>query len=146
MQLYQACVVSKLMYGLQSIWLNKVYRCKLDGFHCRCLRKIAGIAHSYISRITNKEVLQTTGSAPLQNMLLRQQLQYYGGLLRNTRHPRHHLLHERVLDRRRGRPVLSWVKELNKHAAQFSDNVYSDCLNRNQWRKLVNEYCSKSNG
>ena len=147
-ELYQSCVLSKLLYGLQSIWLTKAQRCKLDGFHCRCLRRIFRIPSSYESRIPNCEVLNTANSIPLQHKLLKLQLQYYGNIMRNQRHPGRNLVFrpgtaevQVCADRRRGRPTLSWASELNKHAAQFSSDIFHDCLSRNQWRNSVNEYC-----
>ena len=40
LEIYQACVVTNLMFGLQSVWLNEAELKRLDGFHCRCLRKM----------------------------------------------------------------------------------------------------------
>ena len=56
-RIYMSCIVSKLLYGLQSAWLTKVQRAKLDGFHARCVREIAGIKHAYWSRASNFDVL-----------------------------------------------------------------------------------------
>jgi len=55
-QIYDACIVSKLLYGVQTIWLNKGDRRRLDAVHCMCLRRCCGIPHSYVSRISNAEV------------------------------------------------------------------------------------------
>ena len=55
-RVYLSCVVSKLLYGLQVLWLNQASRDKLDAFNARCLRKILGIAHSYYSRVSNQAV------------------------------------------------------------------------------------------
>lgn len=46
-QIFISCIVSKLLYGLQTSWLTKVQRSKLDGFQAKCVRKICGAAHSY---------------------------------------------------------------------------------------------------
>jgi len=55
-ELFNAIIVSKFMYGLSSLWLNASERRRLDGFQNRLLRRIAGIQHSMFSRISNKEV------------------------------------------------------------------------------------------
>ena len=44
-----------------------------DAFHHRCYRSIVGIAPSFISRITNKEVRSRTGVSMLSTLLLKQQ-------------------------------------------------------------------------
>ena len=73
-EIYQSCIVSKLLYGLQSLWLSKSQCKRLNGFYCACLRKISRIPHSFISHVTNAEVLQKTKMTPLANTLLQQQL------------------------------------------------------------------------
>ena len=40
LQIYQAVVVSRLLYGLSSAWLNAVETRRLNGFQARCLRCI----------------------------------------------------------------------------------------------------------
>ena len=57
-RIYQACIVSKLLYGLQVAWLTKTQRLRLDGFHARCVRKIVEGPHSFWSRISNADVLE----------------------------------------------------------------------------------------
>ena len=39
-QIIDACIISKLMYGLESVWLLKADRDKLDGFYANCLRPV----------------------------------------------------------------------------------------------------------
>ena len=68
-QIFAAIVVSILLYGLAAAWLNKADRRKLDGFQNRCLRVIWGIKPAYVSRVSNKTVLETTGQRPLTVLL-----------------------------------------------------------------------------
>ena len=56
--LYRSIVVPKLMYNLESLWLNEDGKCRLNAFHVKCLRHICRIAPSYfrecqIRRSTN---------------------------------------------------------------------------------------------
>ena len=72
--IYQQCVVSKLLYGLESAWLSKRERKMLDSFQIQCLRQMYKISHSMISRISNKYILAVRGTTSLSNLLLRRQL------------------------------------------------------------------------
>ena len=81
-QIFIACIVSKLLYGLQTSWLTKVRRTKLDGFQAKCVRKICGVQHSYWSRITNAEVLSYVDATKLSDLLLEQQLLVFGKIFR----------------------------------------------------------------
>ena len=77
-KIFDACVVAKLMYCMHIVWFNKAERSKLDAFQARCLRKLAGIPHPYISRISNQVVLNTCGSTPLSSTLTCRQLLLMG--------------------------------------------------------------------
>ena len=57
LHIYYACIVSKLLYGLHTTWLNVTERRRLDGFHTRCLRRILGISAAYYSRVSNTETV-----------------------------------------------------------------------------------------
>ena len=56
-EIFESCVVAKLLYGLESLLLLLADRGKLDAFQAQCLRTILEIPHSYYSRISNEEVL-----------------------------------------------------------------------------------------
>ena len=77
LQLYHVCVVSKLLYGLESLWLLQQDLHRLDAFHAQCLRRICNIGHSYLSRVSNAIVLQTAGETPLTKVFKDRQLSLY---------------------------------------------------------------------
>ena len=130
-EIYVTCVVSRLLYGLQTMVFGKAARQKLDGFHARCARKIAGIQPSYWSRISNTKVLEALGARTLTSMLLEQQLSFFGKLARRPMHcPVRQLVFEPDLsmkmvtfDRRRGRPKLEWSHELHKIADEMFESA-----------------------
>ena len=43
-KIYSALIISKLLYGLQTVWLTKVQKTKLDGFNAKCIRKSLGFS------------------------------------------------------------------------------------------------------
>ena len=55
--MYNAVIVSKLIYGLETMYLNDSLLKRLDAFHIRGLRHILGIQHSYWSRVKNEEII-----------------------------------------------------------------------------------------
>ena len=78
MEVFNACIVSKVMYCLESAWLNKSERQKLDAFQSDCLRRIAGIKPSYVSRVSNNAVREILGAQPRSHRLLEHQLLFLG--------------------------------------------------------------------
>ena len=77
-QIYVACIVQKLLYGLEGAWVNAAGKRKLDGFHARYLRRILKISPAYISRVSNSFVLQQLTAIPLSSVLLERQSLYFG--------------------------------------------------------------------
>ena len=75
---FQAFVLSKLRYGLGTCWLVKSQQRRLDGFHARCLRRIAGIQAAFISRVSNAKVFEAAGTTPFSEQLRAQQLLLLG--------------------------------------------------------------------
>ena len=136
---------------MQTSWLTKDQRTKLDGFHAKCVRKITGIAHSYWSRVTNLEVLSRVHGCSLSNLLLEQQLVAFGKIFRkpdddimrqiifqsNSSHLQIH-----TVRRRRGRPKMNWANEVEKHAQIISDGMMGvSMVDAVHWKEMVRNYC-----
>jgi len=82
LQLLDALIFSKLLYGLPAVWLNAAESRKLNGFQNRCLRVLWGIQPAYFSRVSNAKVLQVTGQHQLTKTLEKRQLLLYGKVAR----------------------------------------------------------------
>ena len=50
-------VISQLVYGLETMYLNEGIIKRLDAFHMRGIRHILGIEHAYWSRASNEEII-----------------------------------------------------------------------------------------
>ena len=85
-QVDTACIVQKLLYGLDGAVLSKAGMKKLDAFHVRCIRKILRISPAFISRVTNKFVLQKMCALPLSQVLHARQLPFFGIIFRLPDH------------------------------------------------------------
>ena len=68
-RIFEACVLSKLLYCLHTAWLNKAELRRLNAFQSKCFRKTLNIPHSYVSRISNKTVLEQGGRQEISNIL-----------------------------------------------------------------------------
>ena len=75
---FDAFIVSRLTYGLSTVWMVTCHRRRLDGFHARCLRRILGIPPAFVSRVSNQVVFQRAGVKPLSEQLLKRQLLVLG--------------------------------------------------------------------
>ena len=152
MEIFQALVVPKLLYGLAAAWLNTSEQRRINGFQNRCLRQIWGIKPAYTSRISNARVLATTGQAPLTRTLEKQQLLLFGRVARQSDG---HLMRDVTFCpgalrpatdryvRKVGRPRLDWATEVGKLALaaagglQQLDSAIGD---PSAWSGLVEVY------
>ena len=58
LEIFESCVISRLMYGLQTCWLNEAELSRLDAYYCKCLRRILKIPPSFESRVPNAEFMR----------------------------------------------------------------------------------------
>ena len=123
MLIFKACVCSKLAYGLFTATLHSKEKRRIDGFHARCLRQILGIAHSYVSRISNETMLKIAGETPLSDQILNQQRNYMMKLVdRDANDPTRLFIFEPgstelrklTAPKGRGRPRERWVIQVHK--------------------------------
>ena len=71
-EIFEACILSKPLYGLNTAWLSQAESNKVDAFHVKCLRHIAKIQHSCYSHVSNQSARDTFGVQALSVTLLEQ--------------------------------------------------------------------------
>lgn len=124
-ELLNAMVTSKLLYGLDVLCLRQADRARVDAFHAQALRKVMGILPSYFSRISNAEVLKRANQAPLSQTVLYRQMMLFGRIaaLPNDSRIRQVTFRPGTCTpattshtRRQGRPRMRWQTVLYAHA------------------------------
>jgi hypothetical protein len=149
LEAFRAIIESKLLYGLSGAWLCASERRRLDGFQNRCLRSLWGIKSAYVSRVSNKKVLEQTGQTPMSISLAKQQLLLFGKI---AREPDGSILREAAFCqgsvrptteryvRVVGRPRLEWVGQVRELALQVAGDEKKLLLsirNPDIWRNIV---------
>ena len=134
LQIFEACVISKLLYCIHVACLNVAELRKLDAFYVRCLRRIAGIQPSYYSRVSNQTVLETMKRKPLSTALERRQLLYIRHL---AQLPDGNVLRDCVFEnstftlrrhqgpRKRGRPRVTWGESIYNLAVSVAGGQHN---------------------
>ena len=161
LKIYNALLVSKVMYSLDGMWLSECELKRLDSFHCTCIRRILKVAHSYYSRISNHTVLERATVKPLSRTLTIRQLKLFG---RIATMDIHHQMRKFVFDpnhvyskascnhpRLRGRPRASWANDVFNIALRVagSNQNLRDVLNQCSsyllpWQRAINMYMATS--
>ena len=120
------------MYCLHTLWLNASESNTLDAFQARCLRRVAGIGHSYYSRVSNATVLQTCKCRKLSTTLAYRQVCLLGqiAVLPNDSPVRLCVFqsHSFALSggdgpRKRGRPRNTWKRKVHDLAVKVAGDT-----------------------
>ena len=69
LQVYNAVVISQLIYAFDSLHLTDTCKRKLDAFHMRGLRYVFDIPPAFISKISNKKVLEMANKTLIKESL-----------------------------------------------------------------------------
>ncbi len=80
LKVYKAMVLTSLLYGCETWTLYRRHIKQLEQFHHRSRRSIMKIR--WQDKVTNQEVLDRAGSASIESMILKMQLQWSGHVIR----------------------------------------------------------------
>ena len=140
-KVYNAVVLSSLLYGSETWTLYRKHVNKLEQFHQRALRCILGIR--WQDRITNTEVLNRSTSQSIESLLVKAQLRWVGHVIRmeDNRMPKQLLYGELASGKRNlGRPKKRFKDaiKVNLQFAQISPKeLERTASERNTWRRAV---------
>ena len=147
MKVYQACIISVLLYGSES-WATHAYQeNKLEAFHMRSLRRILDI--KWQDRVTNTEVLEEAGTLSIHLQLCKRRLRWLGHVrrMKDGRIPRD-LLYGELQEggRKVGRPQLRFkdvIKRDFKRTGIDLNTWEGVAEDRDNWKDLVKEKISE---
>lgn len=144
LSIYQAVVISTLLYSAETWNTTAQEEKRLAAFHTRCLRRILGV--SWRDHVSNAEIFQRTGQTSLINILRQKRLTWLGHVSRmaDTRLPRRLLLWEPRGRRRPGRQRMRWrdavSRDLQDSGVSFHEAMVA-AQDRKAWRSFVKALC-----
>jgi len=136
-------VLTTLLYGCETWTLYRRSICRLDQFHLRCLRKIAGI--KWQDRVANTDVLQICGITGIEAFLLKAQLRWAGHAMRmpDDRIPKQVFCGQLAVGTRpQCGPVRRYknsIKETMKKCEVQPSTLSIDSQDRSNWRSQCQE-------
>ena len=140
-KVYQACVISTLLYGSESWTTYAKQETRLEVFHLRCLRRILGI--TWEDHITNNAILESAEIMSIHSLLCQRRLRWLGHIFRmqDGRIPKDVLYGELSSGTRSiGRPALRFkdVCKRDLKKAHISVEEWEHvATNRDAWRAAV---------
>ena len=137
---YNACVLSTLLYGSETWTAFARQERRLNSFHLHCLRRILGI--SWQDRAPSKNVLERAGTPSMFAMLFQRRLRWLGHVRRTEdgRLPKDVLYEELTSGSRPVGPMLSYkdvCKRDMKSAKINPDSWEAAAADRSNWRHMV---------
>jgi hypothetical protein len=138
---YEACVLSTLLYGGETWSTYSHQEKRLNSFHMRCLRRILGIR--WQDKITNTEVQEIAGAKTVHSMLSLRRFRWLGHTCRmkDGRIPKDILYGELQMGKRsRGRPLLRYKDVCKRDMKDTEIEIESweqDATNRVAWREKI---------
>ena len=145
LRLYQALVISVLLYGSETWQIYAADQKKLNAFHTRCLRRIMGI--TYKDRVTNEEIFRRTEQREISEQIEERRLRWLGHIWRmNPERTARKIIDWKPTGgkRSRGRPRLTWrdnvEKDLEKRGTSW-ERVKNEAKDRTGWRRTAR--CAK---
>ena len=140
-QVYNAVVISALLFGCETWTMYRKHLKQLEQFHIRCLRKIMGI--SWEDHIPNTDILRRSGLYSIEAKIMLSQLRWAGHVVRmsDERLPKQIFFSELEQGvRTSGRPLLRY-KDTLKHEMKACNIDPSQWLalatDRSAWRTNV---------
>ena len=148
MKVYQACVLSTLLYGSEAWTLYMHQERRLNAFHMRNLRRLLGI--TWQDRVSNAGVLAQAGMSSMFAILTQRRLRWLGHVCRmdDGRIPKDILYGELATGTRpTGRPALRYKDVCKRDLKSCSINpadLETATSDRSNWRANVKIGVSKA--
>ena len=148
MAVYNACIISTLLYGSESWTTYARQEKRLNSFHLRCLRRILGI--TWQDKITNTEVLAKAGLPSMFTLLRQRRLRWLGHVRRmeDGRIPKDILYGQLATGKRRtGRPQLRYSDACKRDmkALDINPSDWEDlAADRPKWRAALTTHLKSS--
>ena len=140
-RVYQACVLSTLLYGSESWTTYTRQERHLNTFHVRCLKRILGIR--WQDHVPYQEILQRAKCPSMYSLLSQRRLRWLGHVkrMRDGRLPKDILYGELVEGERKvGRPLLRFKDTCKRDLKACdipTDTWESLATDRVEWRHTV---------
>jgi hypothetical protein len=76
LRLFRACVLPVLLYGSETWSITTAHERRINTFYMKCIRTIIGV--NLGDRMSNEKLLEIAGQPPVENILRRNRLRWFG--------------------------------------------------------------------
>lgn len=145
MRLFNAAIISVLLYGCETWVLTEALAKKLDVFARTCYRIILGIRQAE-AHMTNHELYKRTRQQPVRDMIRKRQLKFVGHCLRMDKNENANiyvLYKSEVGQNPVGRPKETYLDQISgqvtgdKRFKLTADEIAIIALDKKEWNRVV---------
>ena len=139
-KLYNAIVISTLLYGAETWALRATDEARLNAFGAKCIRRILGIKWS--DYIPNHELYQKSKQVPIAKTIRKRRIQWFGHIMRmeDSRITRKMLNWNPKGTAKRGRKKANWLNNVQTDALTLGtdiDHWGETAKDKKKWRKIL---------
>ena len=139
-RLYNAMVLSTLLYGSETWPMTVANRKRLQAAHHKWLRRILHV--SWRDKIPNKTIRERTGQEDIENIIRKRRLKWMGHVCRmdEDRRVKQVMSWNSGGRRKRGRPRKNWPETIRDdlRCLEMSwDEAEELAMDRDEWRRCV---------